>query len=103
MNGSVVSDATVEGPKHLSIALEKVLPDLINHELPKSPTFQTNIRQPLTWLLERASVELSMAVKPAQSYSEINDQASLPGPDGFDLKHPICTTLKHFKSFRKWV
>jgi hypothetical protein len=82
----------VKGPKHLSIVLEKALPDLINHGLPKSPTFQTNLRQALTWvlkhLLECASAELSMAVKPC---SESNDQASLPGPDGFDFKHPICT------------
>lgn len=50
MNGLVVSDATVKGPKHLSIVPEKALPDLINHELPMSPTFQTNLRQALTWV-----------------------------------------------------
>lgn len=50
LNGSVVSDATVKGLKHLSMVLEKALPGLVNHGLPKSPTFYTNIRPALTWV-----------------------------------------------------
>ncbi|KAJ6020015.1 hypothetical protein N7522_000090 [Penicillium canescens] len=104
--GSASAQATVKDLKHLfGVFLENVL-DLTNQEPPNTPVTQDQsppgtdaVRQ----VLECASAELSMANKPAQSSSVSNEQGSVPGPDGFGLKHPICTTPDDFKSFEKWA
>lgn len=103
--GTAASQAIVKDLKHLfGVLLEKVL-DLTNQP-PNTPVSQDQsppgtdvVRQ----VLECASAELSMANKPAQSSSASNEQGNIPGPDGFDLKHPICTTPDDFKSFAKWA
>ncbi|KAJ6003531.1 hypothetical protein N7522_006223 [Penicillium canescens] len=46
MSETVMPEATVEDLQHLSVILEKALPDLINHELPNSPTIHD---QSPTW------------------------------------------------------
>ncbi|XRM42628.1 hypothetical protein ABZX51_005838 [Aspergillus tubingensis] len=104
--GTATSQTIVKDLKHLfGVFLEKVL-DLTNKEPPNTPVSQDQsppgtdvVRQ----VLECASAELSMANKPAQPSSASNEQGNIPGPDGFDLKHPICTTPDDFKSFKKWA
>ncbi|KAJ6035289.1 uncharacterized protein N7446_010049 [Penicillium canescens] len=94
--------AALEYLKHLfGVFLEKAL-----QEHPSTPASQNQsppgpdmVRQ----LLECASAELSMVTKPDQSSSASNERGNVPGPDGFDLKHPICTTPDDFKSFEKWA
>ena len=103
--GTAASQAIVKDLKHLfGVLLEKVL-DLTNQP-PNTPVSQDQsppgtdvVRQ----VLECASAELSMANKPGQPSSASNEQGNIPGPDGFDLKHPICTTPDDFKSFKKWA
>ncbi|CAG8147897.1 unnamed protein product, partial [Penicillium nalgiovense] len=107
--GSATPQVTVKYLKHLfGVFLEKALLDLTNEELPNTPVIQDQsppgpdvVR--LKQLLECASAELSMATEPAQSCSASNEQENFPGPDGFDLKHPICTTPEDFQSFEKWA
>ncbi|KAJ5544149.1 hypothetical protein N7494_005428 [Penicillium frequentans] len=104
--GMATSKTIVKDLKHLfGVFLENVL-DLTNKEPPNTPVSQDQsppgadvVRQ----VLECASAELSMADKPAQSSSASDEQENVPGPDGFDLKHPICTTPDDFKSFKKWA
>jgi hypothetical protein len=98
--------ATVKDLKHLfGVFFEKVF-DLTNQVPPSTPVHQDRfppgtdvVRQ----VLECASAELSIANKPAQSSSASNEQANVPGPDRFDLKHPTCTTPDDVKSFEKWA
>ncbi|CAG8107633.1 unnamed protein product [Penicillium nalgiovense] len=104
--GSASAQATVKDLKHLfGVFLEKVL-DFTNQVPPNTPVSQDQsppgtdmVRQ----VLECASAELSMANKPAQSSSGSNEQGNVPGPDRFDLKHPICKTPDDAKSFEKWA
>ncbi|KAF3399875.1 hypothetical protein F1880_008444, partial [Penicillium rolfsii] len=88
--GRASAHATVKDLKHLfRVLLEKG----------QSPQGADVVRR----VLECASAELSMATKPAQSSSASDEQENVPGPDGFDLKHPICTTPEDFQSFEKWA
>ena len=106
--GMATSKAIAKDLKHLfGVLLEKVL-DLTSQEPPNTPVSQDQspprpdmdmVRQ----VLECASAELSMADKPAQSSSPSDEQENVPGPDRFDLKHPICTTPEDFQSFEKWA
>lgn len=109
------SQATVEALKHLfGVVLEKMLLDPTNREPPNTPVSQdqspsgldmVQLKQLLVKLThdETSLAELSVAIKPAQSCSASNEQESVPGPDGFDLKNPICTTPDDFESFEKWA
>lgn len=101
---TATSQAIVKDLKHLfGVFLEKVF-DLTNQAPPNTPVSQDQsppdmVRQ----VLECASAELSMANKPAQSSSANDEQENVRGPDGLDLKRPICTTPEDFQSFEKWA
>lgn len=103
---TATSQAIMKDLKHLfGLFLEKVL-DLTNQERPNTPVLQDQsppgpdmVRQ----VLECASAELSKANNPAQSSSGSDEQETVPGLDGFDLKRPICTTPEDFQSFEKWA
>ena len=103
--GPATPQSIVKDLKHLfEIFLDKVLLDLTKQDPPNTPVSQDQsppgadvVRQ----VLECASAELSMATNPAQSSPGSNEQENVPGPDGFDLEHPICTTPEDFQSFEK--
>ena len=115
MKGTSASQTIVKDLQHLfGVFLEKALLDLTNQEPPNTPASQdqsppgpdmVRLKQLLVKIArdQCASAELSVATKPTQSCSASNGQENIPGPDGFDLKHPICTTPDAFKSFEKWA
>ncbi|KAJ5086722.1 hypothetical protein NUU61_008029 [Penicillium alfredii] len=107
--GLAMPHATTENLKHLFHVLKKVLSDLTNREPPNTPVTQDQcppgpdvVR--LKQLLERASVELSQAAEPSQSYFPDNEQAEkVQVADTLELETPICTTPDHFERFEKWA
>lgn len=106
MKGTSASQAIVKDLKHLfDVLLEKVF-DFTNQEPPNAPVPQDQsppgldkVRQ----VLDCVSAELAVATKHAQSASASDERENVPGPDGFDLKHPICTTPEDIQSFEKWA
>ncbi|KAJ5117325.1 hypothetical protein N7448_010957 [Penicillium atrosanguineum] len=99
---TAMSQAIVKDLKHLfGVLLEKAL-DFTDREPPNTPVSQgqfppglNKVRQ----VLEFVSAELSVATKPSAS----DEREKVPEPDGFDLKHPICTTPADFELFEKWA
>lgn len=94
--GLATPRAIVKNLKHLfEVFLDKVLLDLTNQDPPNTPVSQDQpppgadvVRQ----VLECASAELSMAIKPAQS-SASGEQGTIPGPE----------TPEAFQSFENWA
>jgi hypothetical protein len=88
----------VKDLKHLfGVFLERLL-SLTNQDPPntlvsqyQSPRGPDMVRQ----VLEYASAEHSNANSLSPT-SRSDEQENIPGPDGFNLKHPIYTTLENF-------
>ncbi|KAJ5343369.1 uncharacterized protein N7506_003193 [Penicillium brevicompactum] len=102
---TATSQAIVKDLKHLfGVLLERML-DKTNQEPPNTPVSQDQCLPGLDKIrqaLDCVSLELSLANKPAQS-SASDERAKVPGPDGFDVEQPICTTPEDFQSFEKWA
>lgn len=98
--GTATSQAIVKKLHHLEVL------DLTNQAPPNTPVCQDQslprfdkVRQ----VLDSVSAELYGADKPAQSSLTSDEHGEAPSPDGFDVKHPICTTPEDFESFEKWA
>lgn len=96
------------------VFLKNALLDLPDQEPPSTPVSQDQsppgldmdrLKQLMAKLShdECASADLSLATKPAQSFSASNEQEeNVQVVDGIDLKSPI-TTPDDSKSFEKWA
>lgn len=108
--------ATLKDLMHLfGVFLENALLDPTDQEPPSTPVSQdqsppgldmVRLKQLMVKLThdDGASAELSLATKPAQSFSASNEQEeNVQVVDEIDLKSLICTTPDDFKSFEKWA
>ena len=81
-----------------NMALKRISPSHEGLTPPDSPTKGTAASQAIVKDLKHLfGVFLGMVRQVLECAS------SRSGEDGFDLKHPICTTPEDFQSFEKWA